>query len=50
MDNAATKSNDDPDFEHPFFQKAGEIIRSGDRELIVKEKIPLKLLRLTPAA
>ena len=50
MKNAANKANDDPDFQHPFFEKAGEIIRSGDQQKIVAEKIPIKLLRLTPAA
>ena len=50
MKNAASKANEDPDFEHPFFDKIGEIIRSGDQEKIVSEKIPIKLLRLTPAA
>ena len=50
MDNAARKANDNPDFSHPFFEKVGEILRSGDKQKIVDEKIPIKLLRLTPAA
>ena len=50
LDNAASEAADNPDFQHPFFDKVGEIVRSGDRSKIVAEKIPLKLLRLTPAA
>ena len=50
MSNASNKVNDDPDFQHPFFDKVGEIVRSGDQQKIISEKIPIKLLRLTPAA
>lgn len=51
MDNAAKKhDNGDPDFDHPFFEKVGEMVRNGDRAGLVREKIPIKLLRLTPAA
>ena len=50
LENAAIKSNDNPDYEHPFFRKAGEYLRNGDKDAIIREKIPLKLLRLTPAA
>lgn len=50
IENAATKANDNPDFDHPFFRKAAEYLRNGDKDAIIREKIPLKLLRLTPAA
>ena len=50
MNNAATLNSDNPDYQHAFFEKAGEIIREGDRNRIIAEKIPLKLLRLTPSA
>lgn len=50
MDNCANNTGENPDFQHPFFDKVGEMIRSGDREAIIREKIPIKLLRLTPSA
>lgn len=49
MQNVAKKTND-PDFNHPFFRKVAEMVNNDDREAIMREKIPLKLLRLTPAA
>lgn len=49
MENVAKKTND-PDFNHPFFRKVGELVREGDRKALIDEKIPIKLLRLTPAA
>ena len=50
MKNVAAKHGEDPDFDHPFFEKVAELVRAGDQEKLIKEKIPLKLLRLTPAA
>ena len=49
MGNAAESSNN-PDFQHPFFEKVAEIIRDGNNAKIIQEKIPIKLLRLSPAA
>ena len=40
----------DEDFSHSFFFKVKEILQAGDHETLLKEKIPLKLLRLTPHA
>ena len=50
MENCANKQGDNPDFQHPFFDKVGEMVRAGDKEALIAEKIPIKLLRLTPAA
>ena len=50
IENAASKASTDPDFDHPFFHKVAEYVQAGDRDRIIKEKIPIKLLRLTPAA
>ena len=50
MENVAAKHGEDPDFDHPFFEKVAELVRSGDQEKLIREKVPLKLLRLTPAA
>lgn len=50
LDNVANRSQDDPDFQHPFFKQVAEIIQTKDRQLIVDEKIPIKILRLTPSA
>ena len=35
---------------HPFFDKVGEMVREKDIDGLIAEKIPIKLLRLTPAA
>ena len=50
MENVAAKHGNDPDFDHPFFEKVADLVREGDREQLIREKVPLKLLRLTPAA
>ena len=50
LENAAKLSGSDPEFSHPFYQKVAEYVRSGDQDAILNERIPLKLLRLTPAA
>jgi hypothetical protein len=38
------------EFSHPFFLRVRDMIRAGDVEQIHKEKIPIKLLRLSAAA
>lgn len=40
----------DPDFQHPFYQKISEMVNANDYEALVREKIPIKLLRLTAEA
>lgn len=50
MQAAADQSTTDPDYDHPFYEKVGEMVRAGDKAALCREKIPLKLLRLTPAA
>ena len=30
MDNVAKKHGEDPDFDHPFFEKVAEMVREGD--------------------
>jgi|Transcript_45396 adenylate kinase family enzyme len=50
MENVAAKHGNDPDFDHPFFEKVANLVREGDQEQLIREKVPLKLLRLTPAA
>ena len=40
----------DPEFDHPFFEKVKKMVEAGDRENLRKEKIPLKMLRLTSYA
>ena len=39
-----------PDYDHPFYKQVHEMVQENDSESIIKERIPLKLLRLTPAA
>ena len=50
IENAANKANNHPDYDHPFFGKIAEYLADGDRDALIREKIPIKLLRLTPAA
>ena len=38
------------EFSHPFFLKVADMVKAGDAEALYKEKVPLKLLRLTEAA
>ena len=38
------------EFTHPFFLKVRDMAKANDIEAIHKDKIPLKLLRLTEAA
>ena len=47
---AAREKSVDPEQNHPFFEQVAEILRTNDQDLINAEKIPIKLLRLTPAA
>ena len=54
MDNEFEKIKDqtgkNEDYNHPFYNKVKEILQSGDRELISKEKIGVKLLRISEYA
>ena len=47
---AADKSSSIADFDHPFMQSIRNYCQTGDEENLKKEKIVLKLLRLTPDA
>jgi hypothetical protein len=38
------------EFSHPFYLRVRDMVKAGDIEALYKEKIPLKLLRLTEAA
>ena len=50
LENAANKGSDDPEFDHPFFHKVSEYVKANDHDTLIKEKIPIKLLRLSPSA
>ena len=38
------------EFDHPFYIKVADMVKAGDAEAIYRDKVPLKLLRLTEAA
>ena len=44
------RAGKDEMFSHSFFLKVKEMIENGDGEGLLREKIPLKLLRLSPDA
>ena len=50
LDSVANRDNANSDFNHPFFDKVGEMVRADNQQALIDEKIPIKLLRLTPAA
>ena len=48
--NIAEQAGNTEEFNHPFFLRVRDMIKANDLEGLMKEKVPLKLLRLTPAA
>jgi adenylate kinase family enzyme len=49
LDNVAREAGSG-EFDHPFYMKVADMVDAGDADAIVRDKIPLKLLRLTEAA
>jgi hypothetical protein len=47
MSNVSELAGKDEDYMHPFFLKAKEMIDAGDQDALIKDKLALKLLRLT---
>ena len=50
LSRVAEEAGTNPEFNHPFFFKVKSMVEAGDMEAIYKEKVPLKLLRLTETA
>jgi len=50
IQNIQEQAGKSPEFSHPFYMKVKEMADSNAWDEIVKEKIPLKLLRVTPHA
>ena len=50
MERIVTEADTNPEFSHSFFKKVRDMVVAGDVDMLHKEKIPLKLLRLTDAA
>merc|ERR1712086_187656 len=50
MNRVAAEADTNEEFSHPFFKKVRDMVNAGDVDMLHKEKIPLKLLRLTDAA
>ena len=48
--NQVAKNTGSDEFSHPFYLRVRKMVKAGDIEALYKEKIPLKLLRLTEAA
>ena len=40
----------DKEYDHPFYKQVYEMIKENDQQSILDERVPLKLLRLEPAA
>ena len=40
----------DPEYDHPFYKQVYEMIQEDDHQAILDERVPIKLLRLEPAA
>jgi adenylate kinase family enzyme len=48
--NVVEQAGKSEEFSHSFFIKVKDMIQAGDVDALIKEKVPLKLLRLTAAA
>lgn len=48
--NVSELAGKNEEFSHSFFLKVKEMIDNQDQEALLKEKIPIKLLRITPQA
>ena len=40
----------DSEYDHPFYKQVYEMLQENDHQAILEERVPLKLLRLEPAA
>jgi adenylate kinase family enzyme len=49
LDNVAREAGSG-EFDHPFYTKVADMVNAGDADAIYRDKVPLKLLRLTEAA
>ena len=50
MLNIAEMAGKTEEFKHPFYERVRDMIAADDVDGLIKEKIPLKLLRLTATA
>jgi len=50
LKNISERAGSDPEYKHSFFQKVKDMYDAKDTDMIIKERIPLKLLRLEPTA
>lgn len=50
LQNVADRAGKDEEFNHKFFLRVKDMLKEGDTDMLHKEKIPLKLLRLNPAS
>eukprot|EP00352_Strombidinopsis_acuminata_P007515 CAMPEP_0176378028 /NCGR_PEP_ID=MMETSP0126-20121128/29322_1 /TAXON_ID=141414 ORGANISM="Strombidinopsis acuminatum, Strain SPMC142" /NCGR_SAMPLE_ID=MMETSP0126 /ASSEMBLY_ACC=CAM_ASM_000229 /LENGTH=181 /DNA_ID=CAMNT_0017740143 /DNA_START=118 /DNA_END=663 /DNA_ORIENTATION=- len=48
--NVVERTGKHPAYQHKFFHKVKDMIEAGDEDALVREKVPLKLLRLTETA
>ena len=49
MKQVQERAGKDDDFNHRFFLRVKDMLDAGDKDMIYKENIPIKLLRLNPA-
>ena len=50
VDNVLTRAGNDEEYSHRFFLRARDMLEAGDQDALVREKIYIKLLRLTDSA
>ena len=50
LEHVANRAGKEEEYSHKFFLRVKDMVEAGDQDMIHKEKIPLKLLRLNPAA
>jgi len=46
LENVAAEAGRSEEFSHSFFLKVKSMVDNGDQEALLRERIPLKLLRL----
>ena len=49
LNEVAEQTGKNEEFNHRFFHRVRDMVRADDQDAILKEKIPIKLLRLTAA-
>jgi adenylate kinase family enzyme len=50
LGNIAEQAGQTPEYDHPFYLRVRDIVRAGDADALLRDKIYLKVLRLTPEA